>query len=138
MEIIAALEETYGGRFPESELTQLETCRDVTEAVEAYLGRTPKAKDRRGTGEVLPEHYRVELFPEYLKLRQTMAEIDEAARYADESPLPQPATLYEDVYVRSPYMYLRAAEKDPAWAAAVKDDHLPQSYPAAAAVKVGS
>jgi pyruvate dehydrogenase E1 component alpha subunit len=67
---------------------------------------------------------------------EVLAEIDAAAKFAEESPLPQPQTLYEDVYVRSPYMYLRAAEKDPAWAAAVKDDYVPEAFAAAAAVKV--
>jgi pyruvate dehydrogenase E1 component alpha subunit len=71
--------------------------------------------------------------------KEVLAEIEVAAKYAEESPLPSPETLYEDVYVRSPYMYLRAAEKDPAWAAAVKDDHVPELFSAAASpVKVGS
>ena len=70
--------------------------------------------------------------------KEVLAEIDAAAKFAEESPLPAPQTLYEHVYVRSPYMYMRAAEKDPAWAAAVKDDHVPETFQALAAVKVGS
>ncbi len=70
--------------------------------------------------------------------KEVLAEIDAAAKFADESPLPSPETLYEDVYVRSPYMYARAAERDPAWAAAVKNDSVPESFAARAAVKVGS
>lgn len=71
--------------------------------------------------------------------KQILAEIDEAAKFAEESPFPAPETLYEDVYVRSPYIYMRAAEKDPAWAASVKDDHVPVEYaPAATTAKVGS
>ncbi len=42
MEIIASLEETYGGRFPEDVLPQIESCREVAAAVETYLGSTPR------------------------------------------------------------------------------------------------
>ncbi|HVW36658.1 MAG TPA: AMP-binding protein, partial [Pirellulales bacterium] len=38
MEILASLEERFGGRFPEEVLPQLETCREVVDAVEKYLG----------------------------------------------------------------------------------------------------
>ena len=37
MEILAAIEERFGGRFPEEMLPQLETCRDVVDAVENHL-----------------------------------------------------------------------------------------------------
>jgi hypothetical protein len=40
-----------------------------------------------------------------------------------------PETLYENVYVRSPYIHT-AADKDPAWRVAEKDDRLPESFPA--------
>ena len=35
--------------------------------------------------------------------------------FAEQSPDPPPESLYEDVYVRSPYINMKAAEKDPAW-----------------------
>jgi acyl carrier protein len=54
MEIIAALEETFGGRFPEEVLPQMETCREVVEAVEAYLGSTPKKRPARTSAEGIP------------------------------------------------------------------------------------
>jgi 8-amino-7-oxononanoate synthase/acyl carrier protein len=76
MEIIAALEETFGGRFPEEVLPQMETCREVVEAVEAYLGTTPKKRPARTSAEgIPPEHYRFELYPEYLALKQNMQAI---------------------------------------------------------------
>ncbi|HEY2892795.1 MAG TPA: aminotransferase class I/II-fold pyridoxal phosphate-dependent enzyme [Pirellulales bacterium] len=79
MEIIASLEETYGGRFPEDVLPQIESCREVTAAVEAYLGPTPHARDHReAPREVPPESYRIECFPEYLRLKQQMEEISGA------------------------------------------------------------
>ena len=38
-------------------------------------------------------------------------------------------SMYEDVYVRSPYINMRAAEKDPAWKAAVREDRVPEQLP---------
>ena len=49
MEIIASLEETFGGRFPEDVLPQIETCREVAAAVETYLGPAA-ASARRSAG----------------------------------------------------------------------------------------
>jgi pyruvate dehydrogenase E1 component alpha subunit len=62
--------------------------------------------------------------------QEALAQVDEALRYAEESPWPSPETLYEDVYVRSPYIHARAAEKDPAWRAAKREDHVPETFPA--------
>jgi pyruvate dehydrogenase E1 component alpha subunit len=71
--------------------------------------------------------------------KDVLAEVEESARYAEESPWPALETLYEDVYVRSPYIHLPAAEKDPAWRAALREDRTPQEFPAwSSAVKVGS
>jgi pyruvate dehydrogenase E1 component alpha subunit len=62
--------------------------------------------------------------------KDVLAQVADAVRYADESPWPSPETLYEDVYVRSPYIHARSAEKDPAWRAAVKEDRVPEPFPA--------
>ncbi len=70
--------------------------------------------------------------------KEVLAQIDEAVRYVEESPFPPPESLYEDVYVRSPYINMAAAEKDPAWRAAVRDDRVPEELPAATPAKVGS
>ncbi len=55
--------------------------------------------------------------------------VDEAVKFAEESPWPTVESLYEDVYVRSPYIYMKAAEKDPAWKAAEREDRVPEAYP---------
>jgi 8-amino-7-oxononanoate synthase/acyl carrier protein len=68
MEIIAALEDRFGGRFPESELMQIETVREVAAGVEAFLGRAPRTAQT--AAEIEPDRYRFELMPEYLKLRK--------------------------------------------------------------------
>jgi pyruvate dehydrogenase E1 component alpha subunit len=70
--------------------------------------------------------------------KDVLAQIDEAVRYVEESPFPPPESLYEDVYVRSPYINMQAAEKDPAWRAAVRDDRVPEELPAASPARVGS
>jgi pyruvate dehydrogenase E1 component subunit alpha len=61
--------------------------------------------------------------------KQVLAEIDAAVEFVEQSPDPPQESLYQDVYVRSPYIYLKAAEKDPAWAAAVREDRVPETYP---------
>ncbi len=49
MEILATLEERFGGRFPPEILIELETTRQVIAAVEKYLGGEPRtASGRRG------------------------------------------------------------------------------------------
>ena len=70
--------------------------------------------------------------------KDVLAQVEDAAKFAEESPFPGVETLHEDVYVRSPYMNMAAAEKDPAWLASVKEDRVPEKYPAWAPVKVGS
>lgn len=70
--------------------------------------------------------------------KDVLAQVDDAAKFAEESPFPGEETLYEDVYVRSPYMNMKAAEKDPAWQTSVREDRLPEKFPAWAPVKVGS
>jgi len=72
--------------------------------------------------------------------KDVTAQVDEAVRFTEESPVPPLEALYEDVYVRSPYINMKAAEKDPAWRAAVKEDRVPETFPAPtpAPAKVGS
>ena len=71
--------------------------------------------------------------------KEVLARVDEAVRFVEESPVPAPESLYQDVYVASPYINMKAAEKDPAWRHAVREDRLPVEHPAPAApAKVGS
>ncbi|MDZ4820675.1 MAG: aminotransferase class I/II-fold pyridoxal phosphate-dependent enzyme [Planctomycetota bacterium] len=76
MEIIASLEDTFGGRFPEQVLSEMETCREVIAAVEKYLGTTPRAKGTIPADTEIPEaNFRFDLYPEYLALKQSMKAI---------------------------------------------------------------
>src|SRR6185436_19226569 len=64
--------------------------------------------------------------------KQVLALIDEAVKFVEESPDPLPESIYEDVYVRSPYINMKAAEHDPAWKAAERADRVPEELPASA------
>jgi TPP-dependent pyruvate/acetoin dehydrogenase alpha subunit len=61
--------------------------------------------------------------------QDVLAQVADAVRFADQSAWPAPETLYEDVYVRSPYIHARSADRDPAWRAAVKEDRIPERLP---------
>jgi len=67
--------------------------------------------------------------------KEVLAEIEAAVAFVEESPVPPPEALYEDVYVRSPYVNMKAAEKDPAWRAAIREDRMPAEFPAPAKVE---
>jgi 8-amino-7-oxononanoate synthase/acyl carrier protein len=86
MEIVASLEETFGGRFPEQVLPQIETCREVAEAI---LDHLPGAAALKGgavaTGAhdvaalpmvaepIAPEAWDIAQFPEVRALEQNFA-----------------------------------------------------------------
>ncbi len=73
MEILASLEERFGGRFPPEVLAELETCRHVVEAVEKHLDvEFHPAQGGAAKTEIPDEYCRVEQFPEYLKLRENL------------------------------------------------------------------
>jgi len=68
--------------------------------------------------------------------KEVLAQMEAAVAFVESSPDPPVETMFEDVYVRSPYINMKAAEKDPAWRAAIREDRvppvLPPSAPAAA------
>lgn len=73
VEILASLEERFGGRFPEAVLPDLLTCRDVVLAVQKYLGREPREKEAAAPDAPISEAtHDVAKFPEYLQLRQNL------------------------------------------------------------------
>jgi 8-amino-7-oxononanoate synthase len=70
MEIVAALEDHFGGRFPHEVIAEMYTCREVIDAVQKHLvngGRGPSP-----AVEIPPEHYRFDRYPEYIKLKQNL------------------------------------------------------------------
>jgi pyruvate dehydrogenase E1 component alpha subunit len=64
--------------------------------------------------------------------RGVMAQMEEAVKFVEDSPDPAPESLYEDVYVRSPYIHAKSADKDPAWRASIREDRVPEAYTATA------
>ena len=87
MEIVASLEEAFGARFPEQVLPQIETCREVTEAILDHMPvKVAVAEQLRvgadaapATGGEIPvDAYDIAQFPEVRALEQNFAMIREA------------------------------------------------------------
>jgi pyruvate dehydrogenase E1 component alpha subunit len=66
--------------------------------------------------------------------REVLAQMEETVAFVEASPDPPVESMYEDVYVRSPYINMKAAEKDPAWRAAIREDRVPPALPPPAPV----
>ena len=89
MEIVASLEEAFGARFPEQVLPQIETCREVTEAIldhmpvkvavaeQLRVGADAAPAPATG-GEIPVDAYDIAQFPEVRALEQNFAMIREA------------------------------------------------------------
>jgi 8-amino-7-oxononanoate synthase/acyl carrier protein len=83
MQIAHSLEQTFDGRFPENVLQEIETVREVAEAIERFMG---KKRIRRNlvpteTGlkpanqlRVQAEDYQFDQLPEYRRLKRTQAQ----------------------------------------------------------------
>lgn len=77
MEVLNSIEEKFGGRFPEEILVELETPRQLIEAVEKHLGTQPRTpRPKAADAEIPSATYRFEQFPEYLKLRESLDVLD--------------------------------------------------------------
>jgi pyruvate dehydrogenase E1 component alpha subunit len=61
--------------------------------------------------------------------KEVLAQMEAAVAFVESSPDPPVETMFEDVYVRSPYINMKAAEKDPAWRAAIREDRVPPVLP---------
>ena len=66
--------------------------------------------------------------------KEVLAQMEETVAFVEASPDPPVESMYEDVYVRSPYINMKAAEHDPAWKAAERADRVPEELPASAKV----
>ena len=75
MEIVASLEDTFGGRFPENILQDLLTCRQVADAITLHMGSNaaPATSEVHyaSTDDIPDANYIFAKFPEYQKLKQT-------------------------------------------------------------------
>ncbi len=85
LQIAHSLEQAFGGRFPEEVLQDIETIGEVALAIEQHMGSTVTDLARlqvvNGNGsapktiEVAEDSYSFNQFPEYLRLKQTMAQL---------------------------------------------------------------
>lgn len=76
MEIVTALENSFGGRLPGDVMAQAETCREVIEAVQNYLGPTAKAAPERRIQAVVAAESDFREMPEIRALQGTAAWLD--------------------------------------------------------------
>ena len=81
-------------------------------------------------GKVLTEQHEVPEADLEAMDKDIQAQVAEAVRFADQSPWPAPETLYEHVYVRSPYIHHKSADKDPAWRDSATEDRVPEPFAA--------
>ncbi|MCA9148256.1 MAG: aminotransferase class I/II-fold pyridoxal phosphate-dependent enzyme, partial [Planctomycetales bacterium] len=73
MEIINSLEETFGGQLPEEVLPQVETCREVADAIVKYIGNRPKEqRSKRRYETIPPENFQFSQMTEYKQLKRNM------------------------------------------------------------------
>jgi 8-amino-7-oxononanoate synthase len=77
MEILNSIEERFGGRFPEEILPDLETPRQLIEAVEKYLGiQSRPTHVKSADADIAAATYCIDQFPEYVKLRESLDMLD--------------------------------------------------------------
>lgn len=73
MEILAALEDRFGGQFPETVLPTLFTAREVVDAVRKYLGGGRMFEEKEAKSYKIDETcYDFSKFPEYLAIHEKM------------------------------------------------------------------
>jgi 8-amino-7-oxononanoate synthase len=78
LQIAHALEEAFGGRFPEDVLSEIETCREVTLAVQTHIGTEARIRDlpssadrpRHEKRDIQPADYQFAEMAEYKRLKQ--------------------------------------------------------------------
>lgn len=126
MEILNSIEEKFGGRFPEEILLDLETTRQLVEAVEKYLGTEPRpSRERSADVEIPASSYRFDQFPEYVKLRESLDMLDATGLgnpffVVHEGPTTDRTIIAGREYINfSSYNYL-GMSGDPAVSAAAK------------------
>ncbi len=87
MEIVANLEEAFGARFPEQVLPQIETCREVSEAILDHMPVQDRYRTQAEAGtaaasppaaEIPVDSYDIAQFPEVRALEQNFAMVREA------------------------------------------------------------
>ena len=84
MEIVTSLEEAFGARFPEQVLPQIETCREVSEAILDHMPVKDQYRAQAASATPTPaaeipvDAYDIAQFPEVRALEQNFAMVREA------------------------------------------------------------
>jgi 8-amino-7-oxononanoate synthase len=68
LELVAALEKSFGGHMPDAAYAQVQTLGELVAAAQKHLIEGPKAADHASI--VPSEHYDFTQFPEYIQLKQ--------------------------------------------------------------------
>jgi 8-amino-7-oxononanoate synthase len=68
LELVAAIEKTFGGYMPDAAYCQVQTLGELAQAVQKHLIDGPGSD--ASAGQILPEHYDVAQFPEYAQLKR--------------------------------------------------------------------
>ncbi|HUU17168.1 MAG TPA: aminotransferase class I/II-fold pyridoxal phosphate-dependent enzyme [Sedimentisphaerales bacterium] len=68
LELVAAIEKTFGGYMPDAAYCQAQTLGELAQAVQKHLIDGPKLDVP--SGEILPERYDLAKFPEYAQLKR--------------------------------------------------------------------
>ncbi len=84
LQIAHTLESAFGGRIPEEVLQEIETVREIAEALETLFGKDRLLSDLAPSKEeaadeprsILAEEYQFDQLPEYRRLKQTMLQFD--------------------------------------------------------------
>lgn len=84
LQIAHTLENAFGGRFPEEVLQEIETIREVAEALQTHFGKQrlradmafDESSDEVEAREIKEEDYLFDRLPEYRRLKQTMAQFE--------------------------------------------------------------
>jgi 8-amino-7-oxononanoate synthase/acyl carrier protein len=72
MEIVAGLEDHFGGRLPDQVIAEMHTCREVIDAVQKHLVNGCDARGASRAVEIPQEDHRFDRYPEYIKLKQNL------------------------------------------------------------------
>src|SRR6185295_6653529 len=72
MEIVAALENHFGGRLPDQVIAEMYTCREVIDAVQKHLVNGRDSRRASRAIEIPPEDHHFDRYPEYVKLKQNL------------------------------------------------------------------
>ena len=82
LQIAYTIEETFGGRIPDDVLQEIETVREITEAIVAHVGSEPLANlnaspnreqpraARDPDFEIPPSYYEIDKMPEFIRVQQ--------------------------------------------------------------------